>query len=291
MSAARESSAGKKWEHHQLGRYEVATSTEFGPRITGLWVDDSTNFLAVLGPEVRIQNSVRGDFIFHGGHRLWVAPETPEVTHVPDDNICRVTSTRTSVEVAAEPDRAGFAKSIEITTNDDHLIVDHRVTWTGGRTAEASPWAITQLAPGGTAILPLPSNPDSSFQADRTIVLWPYTRLDDPRIKWRGDAVLMQALPGGQLKFGAGPEARRLGYLRDGYLFGKWFQSSPEGRHSDRGATAQIFLNDDFCELETLGPLQNLESGSSITHREFWEVGDCATVDEAIEILLSGEAA
>lgn len=246
------------------------------------------NLLAVLGSEVRIENPEMGDYLFHGGHRLWVAPEMPGVTHVPDDNICHVRSTGRSLDVTAAPDRAGFAKTIEIRADNDRLIVEHHLTWHGEVPLAASPWAITQLPPGGTAILPLPRvrRTDNAFQADRTIVLWPYTRLDDSRITWKDQAVLMEASPGRQSKLGSGPEARKLGYVRDGFLFSKWFHASPGANYADLGATCQVFLHDHFCELETLGPMRTLEPEASISHVEVWKVSECATIDEALEILL-----
>jgi hypothetical protein len=33
-----------------------------------------------------------------------------------------------------------------------------------------------------------------------------------------------------------------------------------------------VYLCDEFCELETLGPLRVVEPGGSATHREEWRV-------------------
>lgn len=287
MSSAREVTSEDGWEHHHLGAYRLAATTEFGPRVTGLWAGDTGNLLAVLDSDVRIRNPEVGDYRFHGGHRLWVAPESPEITHVPDDITCRVTSQQHVLRITADKDRAGFAKTIEIKPENDHLVVDHVLGWAGSEPIDAAPWAITQLPPGGTAILPLGRDNAEAHQynADRTVVLWPYTHLDDPRIEWRGRAILIHAASGPQLKIGAGPEARKLGYLHQGKLFVKWFHSSSATSHADRGATAQVFVNQDFCELETLGPLETLDPRSTLTHREFWEVSQCATIEGALEIL------
>lgn len=287
MRATPESPEEPDRERRQLGRYGLATTTRFGPRVTGLWSGDSPNLFAVLGPEVRIENPEVGDYVFRGGHRLWVAPEIPEVTHVPDDFECAVRWTEDELGVVGGADQAGFAKSIELIPDDKRLVVNHRVLWDGDGPIEAAPWAITQLPVGGTAILPLGSTGKGvGPQADRSLVLWPYTRLDDPRIAWRDRAVILETAPGPPMKVGAGPEARRLGYLQDGLLFSKWFDAFPGTSHSDRGATAQIFLNEDFCELETLGPIKTLEPGSSATHREHWEVRECASLEVALEALL-----
>ena len=292
MSSSPEITPQESWEHHDLGGYRLATTTRFGPRVTGLWAGGTDNLFAVLDPDVRIRNPKVGDYLFHGGHRLWVAPESPEITHLPDDFTCRVTSEPDALRIVGGPDPAGFSKTIEISSDFNRLVVDHTLGWVGPESVDASPWAITQLPPGGIAILPVAPDGQNAdgYTADRTLVLWPYTNLDDPRIEWREHAILIHAAPGPQLKIGAGPEARRLGYLREGMLFAKWFPDSNAMNHADRGATAQVFANQDFCELETLGPLATLEAGSTLTHREYWSVSSCPTIDEALELLSAEES-
>jgi hypothetical protein len=56
-------------------------------------------------------------------------------------------------------------------------ITDHSLTNQGLWPIETAPWAITQLKPGGVAILPQqvgPADPDG-VQPNRTLALWPYT--------------------------------------------------------------------------------------------------------------------
>jgi hypothetical protein len=38
----------------------------------------------------------------------------------------------------------------------------------------------------------------------------------------------------------------------------------------------QVYVCDEFCELETLGPLEVVPPGGSVTHREHWTVGRVA---------------
>jgi hypothetical protein len=38
------------------------------------------------------------------------------------------------------------------------------------------------------------------------------------------------------------------------------------------GCNAEIYVNDQFLELETLAPLQTIEPGETITHTEKWEL-------------------
>lgn len=277
---------GEARVRRRLGRYELTAATDFGPRLTSLRVGDGPEILADLGPEIRIENPVQGDYVFRGGHRLWVAPEVAETTHVPDDAPCAVDSGTDFLEVRAEPDRAGFAKMIRFALSDDHLVVDHTIMWSGSRPTHVAPWAITQFPTGGVGILPIPPvDLGSGLQADRSVVLWPYSRLDDPRLTWVGHMVLIRCEPGPSLKLGSGPHPRALGYLRDGYLFTKRFGPATQGAQPDLGAVGQVFVNDDFCELESLGKLTQMEPGSRVEHRELWEVRRCADLDEAMALL------
>lgn len=283
---AAETSRGRVW----LGQFSVSVATEFGPRVTGLRLAGGPNLLAELGPDIRIENPDLGDYHFRGGHRLWVAPEVPEVTHVPDEIKCEVTVGGTSIMIDSGSDQAGFAKTLTLTGEGNQLVVDHTLTWTGSGEVDASPWAITQFPVGGTAILPLrPLHGRSGLQADRSIVLWPYTNLSDPRITITDKALLLDARAGGQIKVGIGPDPGRLGYLRSGYLFSKSFETVAGASYPDRGAVGQVFANDDFCELESLGPLTRMGPGARTTHREVWQVTECPDIGSALELLL-GEA-
>ena len=42
--------------------------------------------------------------------------------------------------------------------------------------------------------------------------------------------------------------------------------------YADLAAAAQVYTGATFTEIETLGPLVDLEPGGSVEHRERWEV-------------------
>jgi hypothetical protein len=98
---------------------------------------------------------------------------------------------------------------------------------------------------------------------------------------------LVNADPGAALKLGAGPNPVRLGYFLDGYLFVKEFPAAGDSRYADRGAVGQIFLERDFCELESLGALTTLAPGSQATHRETWTLAECDSLETAKQRLVA----
>lgn len=265
---------------HQLGPYEVAVTTTFGPRVLGLKHDDSPEMFVTLDPEVSTSHPSGKKYRFRGGHRLWVSPEDAAVTYAPDDHECIVTSGTDSLTITAPPDLAGFEKTIDLKWSESRLEVGHHLRWLGKEPIEASPWAITQLPLSGLAILPV-AGAGRGPGADRSIVVWPYTRLNDERISWAENTALIHAMPGAPIKLGSGPEPGSVGYLRKGHLFIKRF-AAPPGQYPDRGAIAQVYANEVFCELESLGPLVRLEPGEETRYFEVWEVTPCPDPESAV---------
>lgn len=269
---------------HRLGPYEVVVATDYGPRVIGLRRADGPEVLAQLGNDPTIDSPGIGTYTFRGGHRLWAAPEIPSVTYAPDDHRCEVMASVDGLTVSAPMDAAGFEKEIRLGLDGDRLTVDHRLVWKGETSStQVAPWAITQLPLGGVAILPVSgTGAGSHLQPESSIVVWPYTRLDDPRIGWTAEMVRISAGAGPRLKLGSGPNPGALGYLAKGQLFVKRFDPAEPGAVTDRGAIGQVFVDDRFSELESVGALIRLEPGAEARHRESWEVVTCSTIDAAV---------
>lgn len=254
-----------------LGPYRLAAAAEFGPRIISLRRNQSPDFFVRLDPAVALRQPGGQVYRLRGGHRLWAGPEVPEVTYAPDDHACEVVVTVDSVRISAPADSAGLEKSITLRLDEERLAVDHRLTNAGHKSIEVAPWAITQLPLGGRASLPL-ERLQSGLQADRSLVLWPYSRLDDSRIEFGSESVRIRGEAGPELKLGSGPRAGWLQYQMEEWLFRKRAIRSLDWAIPDRGATCQVYIKDAFVELETLGPLTLLKPGESVEHREVWEV-------------------
>ncbi len=270
-----------------IGPYSLAAATTFGPRLVSLRLRQGPELFAQLADDVGIVHPDSGTYRFHGGHRLWAAPEVPAITYASDEHPCLVTTGKNNLTITAPIDPAGFIKQVSIGLEGERLVVDHHLENGGLRPIPVAPWGITQFRLGGVALIPIGTGVvHDPFRADSSMVIWPYTDLTDPRLSWRRQAAIVEAAPGPPFKVGSGPDPGRIGYLIDRHLFIKEIQPAGSGTYIDRGAVAQVFVEDSFCELESVGPVTSLDPESSVSHREVWEVTECADVAIAYDRLI-----
>jgi hypothetical protein len=288
------------------GTVELVATLSVGPRILAYQHCGGPNVLAVLANQ--LGGGDEPEWKMRGGHRLWTAPEQRERTYAPDN--APVTATELGpgrVRLTPPPERRhGLQKELEVelAPRGSQVELTHRLINIGPEPTELSPWAVTALSAGGTAVVPLPpkaAHPggpaqaasDADFCPQLALVLWPYTDLTDPRLTLGSRFVLVRHdAERGPLKLGI---ARPLGWLAyavaDGW-FVKSFQASEPGRWPDLGAGVEVFTNAELLELETLGPLTRLLPGAAVEHVERWQLvpGIQPPVDEADAARLAASA-
>lgn len=248
-------------------------------RIMGLTPAGGTNLLAHI-PDFRTVPTPFGDFHFRGGHRLWHAPESIPRTYIPDPVELTITDVAGGVllEAPTEPG-TGIRKRIEIRLAPDKpsVTLTHTLINDGLWAVVLAPWAITQFRLGGTVILPMPvGNADpAGLLHNRHFSFWPYARLNDPRLRLDDSVILFKAealLP--PFKLGYFNPQGWLAYWLDGVLFRKTFGVHAGLPHPDNNCNAEMYCNDQFVELESLGPLTTLPPNASIDLVETWDVHD-----------------
>ncbi len=255
----------------------LGVAQEFGPRILSLRANGGPNLFAEM-PYFTLTCPGVGELRLWGGHRLWHAPEVARRTYLPDDQPVAIEPVARGILVTQPLERdTGMRKRLRITLPDESatVVVEHMLENEGMWPVTCAPWAITQLRPGGTAVLPqplTPSDPDG-LQPNRSVALWPYTDVRSPHITWGNSAIFVQAtLTQGALKLGF-PGARGwMGYVWQDTLFVKRAQFDPQAHYLDRGSSNQCYANSDCLELETLGPETTILPGTAVTHREIWQV-------------------
>ena len=246
-----------------------------GLRIIGLALQGDDNLFAEL-PGDTLTCPGEGAYSLRGGHRLWHAPEDPRRTYIPDDAPVNIADAENGIHVTQPVEaQTGIRKSLTITLpgQDARVIVDHTLHNLGKWPVELAPWAITQLKPGGVAVLPQATAPadEHGLLPNRQIVLWPYTQINSPHITWGDRYVFVEVtMQSGALKVGFPNPAGWMGYAIEDTLFVKHAAYQPNATYFDRGSSSECYCNPRFLELETLGPRTSLAPGESVTHRETW---------------------
>ena len=267
--------------------------TTGGPRIVGLSFHGSPNLLADV-PDISWDTS-HGKYHPLGGHRLWTSPESVERTYIPDEAGLQIKEIPNGVELTgAQEAGSGVRKIMRIELDPVRPVVRLAHTITNGNPVPIglAAWCITMFRQGGGVILPQPvGNTDAQgLLANRLLVLWPYTHLQDARLILRDDLILLHAQPTlPPVKVGISSTAGWLAYWLEGMLFRKSFDMHPTASYPDGGCNTEVYCGDRFVELETLGPLVSLEPGESTRHGETWVLSeglDAPFLTSEVNILL-----
>ncbi len=251
--------------------------TTAGPRIVRLSLAGSNDNLLAEVADLTIPTSY-GDFHLYGGHRLWHSPEAMPRSYMPDNDAPEIVDLPDGVRLTQAVETAtGICKSIELRLEPGlpAVTVTHRLENRGLWPVELAPWALTQMRLGGLAVLPQVQGnlDDVGLLANRNLVLWPYTRLADPRLSLNDDYAFIAAdalLP--PVKIGYLNRHGWAGYLVAGVFFVKHFDPQPALPHPDFGCNVESYCNHRFIEIETVGPLHRLEVGQAAVHVERWEL-------------------
>jgi hypothetical protein len=267
-----------------LGNYELTIATQAGPRLVGFRRKSGPQLFADLA-DLMLEHPGIPDYALLGGHRLWRAPEIPSLTYLPDDTPVTIELNAGSVTVQGAPETDGLVKRFTTSSNGDHVTVDHELRNAGSEPIDCAPWAITQMVPGGIAVLPQNHRlaDPVGVQPNRSVVLWPYTDPGAPDITWGREAILIAGSSDpAPLKVGQRNDRGWVAYAASGELFVKWTgPDDPTRTYLDLDATIQVYRNDKFVELETLGPPQLVAPGESLNHRETWAIYQIGDVDTA----------
>jgi hypothetical protein len=263
------------------GDVELVLPTEYGPRIMRYARPGASNILGELSPALHGKVTPFGEpWHIYGGHRLWYAPEDATRSYYPDNRPVHVGITAPTVTLTQDIEaHTLLEKAIAVTLADrgTAVTVDHRITNRGASAIELAPWALTVMTQGGRGIFrhaDFAPHPQALAPA-RSLVLWPYTRMNDPRWTWGDRLFVLHQDPSRReaQKVGFYDDRGWMAYERGGNIFVK--QHEPRtGPHADSGCNTQTFANDAFLELESLGPLRALVPGAAVTHREVWSLHD-----------------
>jgi len=259
------------------GEVELIVTGDVGPRVIRFGFVGGQNLFKEYADQ--LGKSGEEKFQLRGGSRVWKAPEDPIATWAPDNVAVEIIPTATGLIARApvEP-LSSLQKEIEVSmaTSGTEVTVMHRITNHSLYTLEFSPWTLTMMAPGGVAISGFPPRGKHpiNLEATNPMVMWAYTNLADKRLTFTRKYLLLRQDPGNS-------EAEKLGtfnpdtwaaYLLNGEVFLKRTQADPSKIYPDFGCSFETFTNNEFLEIETLGPMTKVAPGKTVEHVEHWNL-------------------
>jgi hypothetical protein len=259
---------------------EVVILRDVGPRIISLRPLDGRNVLKIL-PE-QSGKSDEPSWMLRGGHRLWTAPEdygnpngltyvldnSPTPYEIEGEFAARVT------HVMEKPAQIRRDIVVRLAPAGPKLSVEHSLTNQGDVPLRFAPWALSVMAAGGYAIIPQPplgSHP-KDFLPNRVLSLWPFTDLSDDRLCFGRRFIKLRQDNRPPIKFGLLHTEGWAGYVLGDHLFLKTIPLLDGKKYTDMGVNFETFSNEEFLELESLGPYEEVLPGQTVKHTEEWAV-------------------
>jgi hypothetical protein len=259
------------------GEAELIVTGDVGPRVIRFGFVGGQNVFKEY-PE-QMGRAGEDKFQLRGGDRVWKAPEDPVATWAPDNVSVEIIPTPTGLVARApvEP-LTMLQKEIEVSMapSGTEVTVSHRITNRSLFAVEFAPWVLTMMAPGGTAITGFPprGRHPINLEATNPLVMWAYTNLADKRWTFTKKYLALHQDPNNS-------DAQKLGifnrdtwavYLLNGEAFVKTATADPAKTYTDFGCSFETFTNNEFLEIETLGPLTKVSPGQTVTQVEHWSL-------------------
>jgi hypothetical protein len=254
---------------------ELVITLDVGPRVIRLGTPGGQNLFKEFDDQTGKTSGT--EWMSFGGHRLWHAPEVfprtyaldfEPVEHTWKDNVLKLVQ-------KTEPE-TGIQKEIEISIHNKTVYLTHRLINRNPWTIELAPWGLSVMAPGGRLLVPQEDffpHPDVLTPA-RPLVLWHFTRMNDPRFTW-GDRLIEMRQDShldSKQKFGLCNAQGWAAYQLGTDLFIKTIPLIPGATYPDMGCNCEFFTMPGFLEVESLGPLVKLEPNAPTEHIEKWRV-------------------
>ena len=262
------------------GLIDVVVTIDFGPRIVrfGKIGEDNTLYMD-LDRKFCNQNEKMDEYYWkgatfqsYGGHRVWISPERMPQTYYPDNE---------PVVYGIQPDGVTFTPprqkkndlqlGMEIILGDNaaDIMIVHSATNCSDVRQTRSLWAVTMFPKSGTVIFPVNRGGTEELLPNRTISLWPYTDVRDPRLFIGNRFITVNHDDtDAELKIGTNNVLGWAAYVAQNYTVVKRYVHNEKTAYPDFDSSFETYVCKDFVALETMSPLYGIEPGENIRHVE-----------------------
>ncbi len=257
------------------GEVDLIVTTNVGPRVIRYGFIGGQNLFKEFAEQMG--KSGESTWQARGGHRLWMGPEDAVLTYALDNSPIQAQVKGDSIQLTGSIEKeTGLQKQItvKLAAKGSGVEVLHRLTNKGARTRELAPWTLTMMAQGGIGFVSFP--PRGTHPKDllptNPLVMWAFTDFTDKRWQFTKKYVILRQDPknSSPQKVGTFNKETAAGYLLGSDLFIKRASAQDPRKQPDFGCSYETFTNEQFLEMETLGPLNNVQPGGSVEHSEHW---------------------
>ena len=278
------------------GEIEAIVTGDVGPRIIRFGFVGGQNMFKEYAEQ--LGKTGEAAFQLRGGSRVWKAPEDPVATWAPDNVPVNIKITPTGLVATApvEP-LTKLQKEIEISmeATGTKVTVSNRITNHGLFALEFSPWVLTMMAQGGMVVAGFPprGTHPQNLEVTNPLSMWAYTDLSDPRWKFTKKYLTLRQDPNNSnaQKLGSFNVDTWAAYLLNGEAFVKRTKADPTKTYPDFGCSFETFTNNEFLEIETLGPMTKVQPEQMVEQVEQWglykNVKPAAITDEELTRVLA----
>ncbi len=276
---------------------ELIITVELGPRVLFYGFKGGQNFFKIFDDQVAKPST--DEWQSYGGHRLWHAPEVSPRTYYPDNDPVKYEWNGSELRLETVVEKNNFLQkviTISLAPEGTEVKLKHELYNRSPWDIECSAWCLTVMEAGGRAIIPQESyiphgaGPDETFLPARSIVLWPFSFMGDPRYKWGTKYIQMSQDDSieSKQKIGMDNTLGWAAYALNDEVFIKKFDYIADALYPDDGCNCELFTMPGFLEVETLSPLAEIEPGDCVEHNESWTLAKVAVPedDNAIEAVL-----
>lgn len=272
------------------GLIEVSVTIDVGPRIIrfgkiggpNLLYNDTEREYVVKNESIESFYGEDSEFCLYGGHRLWLSPERMPQSYYPDNTPVMYTPLPDGASFTPPPQRVrDLQLSMEIMMSQSALdiMVVHTLTNVSVDRRNLALWAITDLAPGGTMIIPQNKN-DTHTLPNRSLSFWPYCSMRDSRFFMGDNYITLRSScdSGKAFKLGTNNHAGWAAYVSDGYTFVKRYVHNMEAKYPDFASSFEAYTDKNYISMETLSPLYTIEPREQVRHVENWSLFDTNSI-------------
>jgi hypothetical protein len=254
---------------------ELIVATDIGIRILHFGFIGEKNIF-YLSPE-DLGKTGGDQWRIYGGHRLWHAPEEMPRTYAPDNGPIMYSFESDTLKLIQPVEKdTGIVKALDIylAADSNQVRLVHRLINQNTLPVQLSAWALSALIPEGTAIIPQESYGEGNdfLLPARSMALWNYTQMNDPRWIWGNKFIL--ATPDlssqSEQKIGLLNKPGWTAYSMKDELLVKIFEYDPASTYPDFMSNQEIYFNQQFLEIETLGPYAMMHPGGQTENTEHW---------------------